>query len=100
MPTLSGWAITNDLTGVQLVEGVDLPEELVSASPLSFSGLCSTYRRNGIGAELVAIMNDAHALWRSKVYSEIPFPVLTALLLFPGENLEQVWKSGVSCFKT
>jgi len=89
-PTLSGWAITTDLTGVQLVEGIDLPEELVSSSPLSFSGLRSTYRRNGIGAELVAVMNDAHALWRSKVYSEMPFPVLTALLLFPGENLEQV----------
>lgn len=80
------------------------------ASSLSFSGLRSTFRRDGFGGELVAVMaadpvttaaadadtgaSDAgieRPQQRSgQPWSEMPTTAITALLRFPGENLAQV----------
>lgn len=86
-----------------------LPQELLPASSLSFAGLRSTFRRDGFGGELVAVMaadpvptaaadadTDASGAGtgrpqqqRGQAWSEMPTTAITALLRFPGENLAQ-----------
>lgn len=87
-----------------------LPQELLPASSLSFAGLRSTFRRDGFGGELVAVMAadpvttvaadaDAGASGAGtkrprqrpgQPWSEMPTTAITALLRFPGGNLAQV----------
>ncbi|MGO3127085.1 MAG: esterase/lipase family protein [Luteimonas sp.] len=105
----AGWTIRTTLDGVRLPDGVDLPEELIPASSLQFAGLRSVYRRDGFGAELVAVMQpdpvttivvpDAddtadHPRRRQRPqrrnYSEMPSPALTVLLRFPADDLAQL----------
>src|SRR5690606_33288851 len=52
----AGWTIRTRVAGVRLPEGVDMPQELIPAASLQFAGLRSVYRRDGFGAELVAVM--------------------------------------------
>ncbi|MGO3743106.1 esterase/lipase family protein [Kerstersia sp.] len=54
---LGDWLLDVDLA-LRLPEGVDMVKELVPASSLAFQGLRSTYRRDGFGAELVAVMDE------------------------------------------
>ncbi|WP_338152559.1 alpha/beta hydrolase [Paraburkholderia monticola] len=54
---IAGWSIHLDLSHVRLPEGVREPREVIPASRLSFAGIRSIYRRDGLGAELVAVMN-------------------------------------------
>jgi pimeloyl-ACP methyl ester carboxylesterase len=54
---IGNWTIHIDLSRVRLPEGVREPREVIPASRLSFAGLRSIYRRDGLGAELVAVMN-------------------------------------------
>ncbi|WP_157903133.1 MULTISPECIES: esterase/lipase family protein [Cupriavidus] len=110
------WTIHKDITGLRLPEGVTVPRELIPAASLSFAGLRSTYRRDGFGAELVAVLEDdpvassasrgeapdtasedgtaaRGARWhrdRTRDFSEMPSPSLTLLLRFPGDDLEDV----------
>ena len=44
--------------GIRMPEGVHMPQELLPAASLSFQGLRSTWRRDGFGAELVAVTVD------------------------------------------
>ncbi len=106
-----GWNIQVTLGSVRMPEGVEAPKALVPAASLSFEGLRSTYRRDGFGAELVAIMGeDAVAAarpvdvdpgaddgdgsrprrTRPPGWSEMPSPSVTALLRFRGGDLSQV----------
>lgn len=109
---IAGWTIHIDLSRVRLPEGVRELREVIPASRLSFAGLRSIYRRDGLGAELVAVMNipapaanaspasDARAAsaprastWStlpSRPFSEMPSPNVTVLLGFSAENLEQL----------
>ncbi|WP_241991621.1 alpha/beta fold hydrolase [Paraburkholderia sp. RAU2J] len=109
---IAGWTIHIDLSRVRLPEGVRELREVIPASRLSFAGLRSIYRRDGLGAELVAVMNipapdvkaspasDASAdtasrpsTWStlpSRPFSEMPSPNVTVLLGFSAENLEQL----------
>ncbi len=57
MQSIAGWTIQLDLSHVRLPEGVREPREVIPASRLSFAGIRSIYRRDGLGAELVAVMN-------------------------------------------
>ncbi|WP_434946758.1 esterase/lipase family protein [Luteimonas sp. SDU82] len=107
----AGWDIEVALGSVRLPEGVALPKALVPATTLSFDGLRSTYRRDGFGAELVAIMaDDAVAAVPSAApvpgpddtgarrpsrprppgWSEMPSPSVTLLFRFPGEDLAAI----------
>ncbi len=102
---LGGWNFRADLSGLRLPgQGAQL-QDLLPASSLGFAGLRSTYRRDGFGAELVAVMADdpvasvsgADAAGAGRparppvpLWSEIPETAVTALLRFPGENLAQV----------
>jgi triacylglycerol esterase/lipase EstA (alpha/beta hydrolase family) len=93
----AGWKIHMDASRVRFPEGATLPKELIPANTLAFSGLLSTYRRDGLGTELVAVMNDepdmvdAESDGRDRpAYSEMPSPTLTALIHFTGKNLSEV----------
>lgn len=79
-------------------------KDLVPAASLAFSGLRSVYRRDGLGAELVAVLEQPEKIqetdevalpdnWRSALkpaWSEMPSPVMTVLMHFDGEDLETV----------
>jgi pimeloyl-ACP methyl ester carboxylesterase len=54
---IAGWSIHLDLSRTRLPEGAPAPREVIPASRLSFAGIRSIYRRDGLGAELVAVMN-------------------------------------------
>lgn len=86
------WQVLGEMSEVKLAHGLRLPLELVPASTLTFQGLRSMYRRDGFGAELVAVtarrVNDADTF--KTPFSETPFPAVTAILSFPGDTLEQV----------
>ncbi|HEL4239359.1 TPA: alpha/beta fold hydrolase [Stenotrophomonas maltophilia] len=82
------------------------PTELVPAASLSFTGtLRSVHRRDGFGAELVAVMDDPTATPATTTpattpatkttpvpqsWSEMPSPSMTVLLRFSGKNLWEV----------
>jgi len=67
-----------------------LPEQLLPANNWSFRGLRNQYRRDGLGAELVAIGKNSQRWQSEQGFSELPVPVVTALLSFGGETLEEV----------
>lgn len=86
------WNIFGRMEDVRLAEGRALPKELIPAAALSFGGLRNQYRRDGLGAELVAV-TAKRVVSRSSdelPWSETPFPAITAVARFPGETLEQV----------
>ncbi|MGY0611138.1 esterase/lipase family protein [Luteimonas sp. A501] len=115
--SIAGWTIRSDMSGMRMPEGVELPRELVPASSISFAGLRSIYRRDGFGADVVAVMGDdpvttatqpAQATGpasgertrgdgadrrrgdRPRPFSEMPSPTLTLLIRFPGDDLASV----------
>ncbi len=93
------WTIRAEFDGLEL-QGV--PKQLVAASSVSFAGLRSSYRRDGFGAELVAMM-EAPALAQAveveerkqdlPLYSEMPAINVTAVLNFSGNTLEEILAS-------
>ena len=56
---IAGWTVHIDLREVRLPEGVRELSEVIPASGLSFAGLHNTYRRDGLGADLVAVTQAA-----------------------------------------
>ncbi len=86
------WTITGQLNEVRLAERQQIPEQLIPASSLTFKGLRNQYRRDGIGAELVAVTAKrvVNKNSREEAFSETPFPAITAILRFPGDSLEEV----------
>ncbi len=88
------WRIQSDVSQLNLPQGL-LPEELVAASSLRFSGLRNTYRRDGFGAELVTVMPPAALPPQAPAASptafrETRFPPATALVHFSGDTATQV----------
>lgn len=67
-----------------------LPEQLIPANTLTFHGIRNQYRRDGLGAELVAVSQNTMQIDFEHGFSELPVPVVTALLSFGGETLEEV----------
>lgn len=107
VPKIGDWRIETDVSGLRLPADTPLPDELIPAASLTFSGLRNTYRRDGFGAELVAADNKrtddeaprivpsgpADQAGRNPPrppYREMPFPAVTALLLFDGTSLAEV----------
>lgn len=86
------WTITGEMKDVRLADDRQLPKELIPASSLSFGGLRNQYRRDGVGAELVAVTASRVVSKSSDQlpWSETPFPAVTALARFPGETVEAV----------
>ncbi|MCK9511718.1 MAG: alpha/beta hydrolase [Pigmentiphaga sp.] len=87
----TGWRLQSDLSALPALPGASHVAGLVPASSLRFDGLRSTYRRDGFGAELVAVMaphpRDAEA---QLPFSPMTSPVVTAFLRFGGEDLNSV----------
>jgi len=86
------WQIQGAVGDVRLAGGRDLPEALIPAASLSFKGLRNQYRRDGLGAELVA-MTDRRVVRKDSAelaWSETPFPAVTAVASFPGATLDEV----------
>ena len=100
----AGWTYRIDLSGIRLPEGVQAPKELLPASSLAFKGLRSTWRRDGFGAEMVAVLEDdpvttavpvpddaaPRTRGRARSWSEMPSPGMTVLFRFHGDDLEAV----------
>jgi len=103
----AGWSLHIEMN-VRLPEKAGLPQELLPASSLNFKGLRSTYRRDGFGAELVAVTRE-QPLITSKAFAEIveppsklprrrrllppawsemPSPNITVVFRFDAQNLE------------
>ncbi|HZJ93946.1 MAG TPA: alpha/beta fold hydrolase [Thiopseudomonas sp.] len=90
--TSKQWQISGQLNEVRLADGQQIPEKLIPASSLTFKGLRNQYRRDGVGAELVAVTAKrvVNKNSREDAFSETPFPAVTAVLRFPGDTLEEV----------
>jgi pimeloyl-ACP methyl ester carboxylesterase len=98
------WTIEMDVSNLKSVSR--MPDEVIPAGTLRFNGLRSVYRRDGFGAELVAVLPQkplgesdltrlANALKPQpttppKVYSEMPSPAISVLYRFSGETLTQL----------
>ncbi len=86
------WRITFRNEDVRLPNLRKIPEDLIPAASLSFAGLRNHYRRDGLGAELVAVTSSRVVDMKSAMvpFSETPFPPITAVVHFPGTGLEEV----------
>lgn len=110
VPQVGDWHIATDVTALRLPARSALPDELIPAASLTFSGLRNTYRRDGFGAELVAAAskrtyeeprapadttpgNDGDRRPPPPPYRETPFPAVTALLLFDGNTLDEILRT-------
>ena len=97
---IGDWNIHFLMDEVRLPGGKTTPYELIPASTLTFSGLRSMYRRDGFGAELVAVMarsvNDKDTF--EQPYSETPFPALSVILSFKGRTLTQILETHDAAF--
>jgi triacylglycerol esterase/lipase EstA (alpha/beta hydrolase family) len=89
------WRLRIRNADVRLPEGERLPDELIPASTLTFRGLRSIYRRDGLGAELVAVTqaNREDTGNFPHPWSEPAFPAVTAVLSFPGGDLEAILRA-------
>lgn len=101
--SISGWLIKTDLSGTNVAQSEQPIHNLYAAPALAFTGLRSQYRRDGFGAELVAdrsVKTDAGVLTRNSdskdhlaarpPWSEMPYPVVTALLRFESDSLADI----------
>src|SRR5699024_8563576 len=91
----SQWSISGQLNEVRLADSQLMPEQLIPASSLTFKGLRNQYRRDGIGAELVAATAKRVVSTQSaeQSFSETPSPAITAVLRFNGDSLAEVLSS-------
>lgn len=104
---IGDWSVRLDMQDFRLPGGIARPDTLVPAGLLRFSGVRSTYRRDGFGAELVARVppeqvGDPSATGKGLVhprnedtpaFSEIPYAPATVLLDFQGGDLDAVLAS-------
>lgn len=98
------WQIGSQAIDMPLPPGMTLPQELVPAASLRFTGLRNTYRRDGFGAEFVAVLAppaEAASGDTDRVLKPAPpptqpgagetqFPSVTAVLRFDGQTLAEV----------
>lgn len=104
--TIGKWHIDLDVSN--LVSVNQMPQEVIPAGTLRFDGLRSVYRRDGFGAELVAVLPQAPLVENDLVrmskllkpkqpasppYIEMPSPAITVLFRFTGESLAELMES-------
>ncbi|MBQ4615186.1 MAG: alpha/beta hydrolase [Mailhella sp.] len=68
-----------------------VPEAIFPASSLSFDGLRNQYRRDGLGAEMVAVLPEESR--KDTVWSQMRYPALTAVIEFSGGSLKDVLRT-------
>lgn len=92
------WLLSADLSDLYPREiAPRRTSELLSASRLTFQGIRSIYRRDGLGAALVIATGGAARGRGAKStapltasYSEMPYRPVTAVMAFDGSTLEEV----------
>ena len=93
------WHMQIDLSDIHQPSQRQMPKELVAAASLTFSGLRNIYRRDGLGAELVAVFPPPPEVagpdprWGhvgGPSYQEALYPAITALLDFEGDTLADI----------
>ena len=89
--SISGWKLHVKVNGAEGSRLGVLPEAILPASELSFEGLRNQYRRDGLGAEMVAVLPAAPQ--KDTVWSEMRYPSLTAVIDFPGNTLDEVLRT-------
>lgn len=89
--SISGWKLHVKVNGAEGSRLGVLPEAILPASELSFDGLRNQYRRDGLGAEMVAVLPADSK--KDAVWSEMRYPALTAVIDFPGNTLDDVLRS-------
>jgi pimeloyl-ACP methyl ester carboxylesterase len=67
-----------------------LPKQLVPASSLRFTGLRNVYRRDGFGAEMVAVLEMEDGNEGAEPFTEMEVPTLTVVIRFRGNTLDDV----------
>lgn len=102
---LAGWQIRSEAMDSTLQTQGQLPRELIAAASLRFKGLRNTYRRDGFGAEFVAVLDEAHATPQARTptvpmratkrtiqpgVGYLQYPSVTVVLQFEGETLSEV----------
>ena len=70
-----------------------LPKELVAASSLRFTGLRNVYRRDGFGADMVAVLEADDGRERAEPFTEMEVPAITAIISFRGNTLDEVLRT-------
>lgn len=100
---LGSWTPRVDLQA-RLAGEATVPRELLPASTLAFQGLRGIYRRDGLGAELVAVTDTAPNALRQwagassgnergptfAAWSEMPTPNVTIVLRFEARTLQEL----------
>lgn len=81
------WTIHRGRSDVRLPAGRPI-HELIPASRLSFEGIRNAYRRDGFGAELVAVAPENGE--EAGASREMGFVAASVVLRFPGSSLEEV----------
>ncbi|MFJ2991154.1 esterase/lipase family protein [Pandoraea sp. NPDC087047] len=71
---IAGWTLPVDASSVRFANNRTQPREVLPASTLSFAGLRSPYRRDGFGAELVAVLDEKSAADALSAVSRSPAP--------------------------
>ena len=87
---LGGWRIDSHADDLALPPDSPMPDELLPASSLRFTGLRNSYRRDGFGAELVAVLPTPGDADPARPFDTTRFPAITALLRFEGSTLPDV----------
>ena len=93
--TMGNWQIQTDLSALSLAANTPPPVALIPAQSLVFSGIRNVYRRDGFGADLVAVLRRPDkkgddGASKNKPYTETPFSAVTALIQYKGNTLEEV----------
>ena len=112
------WTVRLNMDGVRFPGAAPRPNELVPISSLSFAGLRSIYRRDGLGAEMLTVTPNADQVaehdtarplllsgtgqpvaWGMGYWSEMPAPLTTSLTLFPGDTADAVQRTHEVLYK-
>lgn len=81
------WAIHRGRSDIRMPAGQPV-RELIAASRLSFGGIRNAYRRDGFGAEIVAVAPESGE--ETGPSREMGYVAASVVLRFPGSSLEQV----------
>ena len=70
-----------------------VPKELLPASSLRFTGLRNVYRRDGFGAEMVAVLEPDDHSDPAQPFTEMEVPTITAIIRFRGNTVDEVLRT-------
>ncbi|CAM3334704.1 esterase/lipase family protein [Thalassospira profundimaris] len=88
---IKGWQVLVDMTDIHLPPESDVPEDLIAAGSLTFSGIEHIYRRDGLGSELVVVGRAPQGRKVSGLpFEQTSYPVVTGVIEFSGRSLEEV----------